>query len=409
MAKSRRVVVGIAVGMMIVAGACATQPRAPRSAQQRGPVSSAENPAARGAEGGQGGTSVMDASVAQAAAEMSAPQSRRTPLPQIEASQLREKAIAILEGAAFDSWAMLRANAIEGLSVAPARAEPVIRAGLADENPGVRFVAAMTAGKLEMASMRSALGGLLSDPDDSVRAAAIFALTKVGDRPDRTPLARMLMYGTLTDRANAAFVLGELKDASAEPMLRDAAKRLATLGGDPAIGPSASRLLRLHVALALVKLGQEEMVQTLRAALYPSAIEEVEGAVVAAQMLGEVRDEGAIAQLVRMVEYRVDGTEDWVRFEGKAFLYPLELRLAAATSLAKMDQPDGVYVGVMHERNPSATIRAQITFLYGAVGGAPAARRLGTMMDDPDPQVRLAAAANLVRVVDGGRGVRRGG
>jgi HEAT repeat protein len=347
--------------------------------------------------------------VAQEAAALTSREALNAPLTQIEASQMREKAIAVLESAAFDPWAMLRANAIEGLGAAPARAEPIVRAGLADENPGVRYVAAITAGQLGFTSVRDALTSMLDDPDESVQSAAIFALVKLGDEPDRTPLARHLLKSDARVRANAAFVLGELGDSSAEPMLRDAGKRLAAPGGDPTIGPGASRLLRLHMALALAKLGDKEMVQTLRAALYPSAVEEIEGAVLAAQMLGELRDEGSLAQLVRMVEYRTDGREDWRRFDGQPFLYPIELRLAAATSLAKMGQPDGVYVGLLAEREATALVRSQIAFLYGAVGGPPASRKLAAMLEDPDPAVRVAAAANLVRTVGGTRGVGRGG
>jgi len=326
------------------------------------------------------------------------------PLTSIEASELREKSIAILEQAAFNPWALLRANAIEGLQAAPARAEPIVRAGLADENIGVRFAAAMTVGQLEIHALRIQVAGLANDPDPCVVAASIYARARLGESPDPTPLANMLMYGDARTRANAAFILGELGDRSAAPMLRDAANRLSAPGGDLAIGPAASRLLRLHVASALVKLGDTQMIQTIRAALYPSVVEEMEDAVLAAQLLGELKDEGSIAQLVKIVEYRVTGRDDRRSFDGDAFLYPIELRLAAATTLAKLGQPDGVFVGLMSQTSPEPEVRAQITFLYAAVGGPPAARKLAVMLDDPDPQVRVAASANLIRTL-GKRGV----
>jgi len=326
------------------------------------------------------------------------------PLTSIEASELREKSIAILEQAAFNPWALLRANAIEGLQAAPARAEPIVRAGLADENIGVRFAAAMTVGQLEIHALRVQVAGLANDPDPCVVAASIYARARLGESPDPTPLANMLMYGDARTRSNAAFILGELGDRTAAPMLRDAANRLSAPGGDLAIGPAASRLLRLHVASALVKLGDTQMIQTIRAALYPSVVEEMEDAVLAAQLLGELKDEGSIAQLVKIVEYRVTGRDDRRSFDGDAFLYPIELRLAAATTLAKLGQPDGVFVGLMSQTSPEPEVRAQITFLYAAVGGPPAARKLAVMLDDPDPQVRVAASANLIRTL-GKRGV----
>ena len=317
---------------------------------------------------------------------------------------MREKAIAILEQAAFDPWALLRANAIEGLQAAPARAEPIVCAGLVDDNAGVRYVAAMTVGQLEMQSLRLAVTDLARDPDPCVVAASIYARVRLGESPDRTLLGTLLMTGDARSCANSAFILGELRDASAAPMLREAAKRLAAPGGDPMLGPSASRLLRLHVACALVKLGDTPMVQALRAALFPSVVEEMEDAVLAAQMLGELKDEGSISQLVRMVEYRVSGREDWRRVDGEPFLYPIELRLAAATSLAKMGYRDGAFVGLTAEIDPNPSIRAQATFLFAAIGDPVAARKLAVMLDDPDAQVRVAASANVIRTL-GRRGM----
>ncbi|MEM1423894.1 MAG: HEAT repeat domain-containing protein, partial [Planctomycetota bacterium] len=225
---------------------------------------------------------------------------RMTP---VERSQLRERAIAELESQAFAEWALLRANAMEGLSEAPTRAEGVVRAGLADDNEGVRAIAAMLAGEMRLAGAAASLRAMRQDPSPLVRVGAIAGLAMMGEDVDQTPLASMLEHPREDVRRQAAFALGEIGNPSAIPLLRSAIK------GRAGVSPGASgAIFRMQAAEAMVKLGDRESLNMLRAGLYPSEIEEMEAAVIACQILGEVSDQGAVKQLVEIVEFVRSGT-----------------------------------------------------------------------------------------------------
>ena len=321
------------------------------------------------------------------------------PLSAVESSALRERAIAALEDLAFDDWALIRANAVEAMQASPSRVEPLARAAMADENLGVRFTGAMTVGKLRLSRSVEPARALLNDPSDQVRLAAIFALARNGEPVDQGPLGAALAHGTAGQRMNAAYILGELGNTSAAPMLRDAWRRAGDSSED-VLRPIERRLLRLQIAEALIKLGDARSIDTVRAALYPSSVDEAEAAALAAQILGEVRAEAAVAELIEIVEATLTGRADRRRDPSRIeFLYPPELRLAAATALARMGYPDGAFLVPLFEGDPEPARRAQVATLAGESGRSDAARRLDAMLEgDPSPVVRVAAAAAILRV-----------
>jgi HEAT repeat protein len=142
-----------------------------------------------------------------------------------------------------------------------------------------------------------------------------------------------------------------------------------------------------------VKLGWKEGVQPLRAALYPSSPEEIEAAILAAQIIGEVRDRGSVPELVNRVEDRVSGSN--------RYLMPPELRLAAAASLAKMGYTDGRYVAMEHITASDDVLRSQAALTLGHTGAQGDLPILDAMMrDDPSPLVRLASASALLTLSD---------
>ncbi len=306
-------------------------------------------------------------------------------------SAIREKALQILEDMAFSESALLRANAIEGLQPTPARAEAVAKAGLVDENVGVRFVAAMTIGKLKLASAAPSCKPLLHDASPMVRAAVLYALHRNRIEANQTELGVMLSSNDTRVRAQAAYVLGEIGNPSAIPMLKEAAR------DDDGSDPSGMRLFKLQVIEALVKLGDTGAGASLDAALYPKMPEEFEAAVLAAQIIGEVKSERAIWQLVNLVETKSAS-------DSTVYLYPRELRLAAATALAKMGYPDGVFVADELRTIPEPVVRAQCAFLYGATRNPGYLTNLRELMDDASPIVQVSAAAATLRLTDPVRG-----
>jgi HEAT repeat protein len=309
-------------------------------------------------------------------------------------SAIREKALQILEEMAFSESPLLRANAIEGLHPAPARAEPVAKAGLVDENVGVRFVAAMTIGKLRLAGAAPSCRPLLHDASPMVRAAALYALNRNRLETNQTELSVMLSSPDARERSQAAYVLGEIGNASAIPMLKESARN------DAGVDPAGMRLFKLQVAEALIKLGDNSAAASLDAAMYPKSADEFEAAVLAAQIIGEVRSERAIRQLVSLVETKAPNSSTAANPESGNYLYPRELRLAAATALAKMGYPDGVFVADELRNTPEPVIRAQCAFLYGATRQVGQLRTLREMMDDTSPMVQVSAAAAALRLTD---------
>ncbi len=308
------------------------------------------------------------------------------PVARVSQSQLRERAIDELEAAFRSDDAAVRANAVEAAGKVRGRLSPIIRKGLADPNLGVRAVAATTIGREGFRDLAEETRPLLADPSPLVRTSAIFALNRNRAAVDPSPIADLLLTGpTASNRAHAAFLLGELGNRSALPLLRQALNQPV-----PGSGPDEIKLFQLQLAEAMVKLGADDQRQVIRAALYPSRAEELEAAALAAQILGEIRDRAAIDQLVYLSEY-TDPTGN---------PHPAEVRLAATASLAKLGVKGGAFIPDQYLANPSPVVRSQVAFTYGNIGGAAALARLEGFLADPSPSVRVAAAFAVLRATE---------
>lgn len=322
---------------------------------------------------------------------------------QVERSALRERAIEALVAASVAPEPVLRANAIEGLHPARNRAEDAVRAGLSDENAGVRFVAAYTVGKLKMRSSLAFVEPLLADSDPRVRAAAIFAHASNGRAIDPSPLGEMLHSEDPMIRAEAARILGELGNTSAIPMIKAAAALADSRNRSRAIDESLlqrERVFQLQTAEALARLGDPEARDALRAALYPSSPEGLESAALAAQILGTLKDQKSARLLVNLVEERAPVSPGAKDPGPNRYAQPKEVRLAAAAALAQLGHADGMYVAEEYFDDAEAPVRAQATFVMACGRRRADLPRLDrAMQSDPSPVVRLAAAAAILRAL----------
>jgi HEAT repeat protein len=310
----------------------------------------------------------------------------RVPIDRVGQSALREKAIELVETLARSGDAQVRANAIEAASYAPTRLAPVIERGLRDTSPGVRSVAAMAVGRARLREIAVSVTPLMGDPTSAVRVSAIYALARTGNDVDRSPLAAYLLHDPSPwVRRHTAFVLGELGDASAIPLLRAAA------GADTTMPPAQARTYALQIAEAMHKLGDQRATQVLRAALYPSRPEDLEGAALAVQILGQVKDRESIGPLVQLADYT----------DRSGQKYPPEIRLGVAGALAGMGLPQGGYIADEYVGSADPIVRSQVAFVYGEIGDRASWGRLAGLMQDPDERVRVAAAASVLR--SGGR------
>lgn len=316
----------------------------------------------------------------------------RPAMDSLSASELRERAIGVLVEAAGSADAEARAHAMEGMIPVPTRLEPFARRGLTDENVGVRTVACLAIAKSGIRGMNDALKPLLADRAASVRAAATLALHRAGVAVDPSILAAMLRDPEPSVRAQAAFVLGEMGNTTALPMLRSAARDPMTRAN-----PTRVRLLYLQLAEAMVKLGDENAIHELRAALYPARPEDLESTALAAQILGQVQDRGSASQLFYLA----------TRTDPRAGAMPAEIRLAAAGSLARMGVADAAVVAEEFKANPSPALRAQAALVFGESGRRGMLEPLRVMLDDADPAVRRAAAAGVLKITDRPAGAGR--
>jgi len=299
-------------------------------------------------------------------------------------SQARESAFAVLEELAAHPDPVIRANALEGMLDAPGRADRWLERGLMDQSAGVRAVALMGIARGSRAHLAEQAQPLLGDRSRYVRLSAIYALAANGRSPRLEPLARALMD---TDeprlRAHAAVILGEMGNASALPMLRRAAQR-----SSPMAPRGQVRLLSLQLSEAMVKLGDQEQVQAIRAALYPARPEELEATALAARILGDLGDKGAIDQLALLT----------ARLDNRGNLLPPEVRLSAVQALARLGRPQGDFIAREYLDDERAQVRALAALSLGETGQARYLDRLTRMMHQGQPVVRVHAASAVVRL-----------
>ena len=287
----------------------------------------------------------------------------------------RARAVQILVEASGAERPLLRMNAVEAVQYLPERAGPIVGKALYDDNPAVRWAAMVTAGRLGLVTLGPQLLEISRDEDQElyVRAAAAFAAHRCGLDADLGLIAQLLWDPRPGQRANAALLLRLLDEPSAIPVLRDAARDPM-----PRSQPLVRELFRLQVAEALVALGEEESLPAIRGAVYSN---QDEVRILAVIILGRCGDRGMTGNLVRLL------AQD-----------PMELRLAAADSLARLGNPEGLPIMLYAAaRADRPTVRAQAAFALGKTISDPrAAAALQQLFSDPDASVRIAAAAAWV-------------
>jgi HEAT repeat protein len=300
----------------------------------------------------------------------------------VSKSTVRERAIEIVEELAKHENAQIRANAVEAAGETPKRLRGVIEAGLSDKVSGVRSIAALAVGRSKTRELVPKVEPLRKDAEPHVQVSAIYALVRNGREVDQTLLAdHLLSPRSAWVSRHAAFVIGELGNRTALPLLQSAAANRAR-----SLGPGQQRVFQIQIAEAMIKLGEDEHKPVLRAALYPQQPEDLEAAVLAVQVLGEVQDRESIGQLINLLNYRDRAGQP----------YPVEVRLAIATALGRMGEETGE-VGDAFLESENAVWRSQAAFVYGAQRAGQAWDRLARLMEDPEPIVRIAAAAAVLK------------
>ena len=276
----------------------------------------------------------------------------------------------------------LRAHAIEGLRYSSGLLRSVGERLIGDPNRGVRFIAAITIGQAQCMEVAVLVHPLLLDNNPSVRAAGMFALSRCGESVDLSPLATMAMSEDDETRANALFVLGELRNPSARPVVEAALEHPSARAN-----PARESVFLLQGAEALVKLGDESQLDSIRAAMFsPGERGELVG--LACQMAGEIGDRGSIPMLARLMA--ASGNQQ----------RPIEIRLVAATSFARLGgTPLDLAQSIALEGATSSdpVVRGQSAFALGAISTPLSRSMLSGLLADPNPEVQVAAATAILR------------
>lgn len=297
--------------------------------------------------------------------------------------ELRAQAVRLLEGATLSPDPQIRAHAYEALLPVPRELNRVVSRGLVDENLGVRSIAAVTVGQAGLGGHDDSLRRLLADESPFVRVSAVFALVRLGRDVDRGALAGALFQEENPGlRAHAAYLLGEIGDRSALPLLKDAARAPM-----PKADPARVRILDLQLSEAMTKLGDESQLEPLRAALYPAQPSDLEATGLAIQALGEVGDRSVRGTLIQLSESAGPSGE----------LMPPEILLSVAMAMAKLGDRNGWFLGEMFWENERALVRADAAAVFGWTARTEDLAKLERMLSDPEEVVRVAAAAGLLR------------
>lgn len=295
---------------------------------------------------------------------------------------LRQRAIEGLKaGIRYEENPAVRAQAIEALQqAAPDEGVLWFQQALTDDHPGVRFAACMALGAMRHKESREFLLTRVHDEDASVQAAAIYALHRIGDTSYTGRLAELLLRSKDPQvRNNAAFVLGELGEPGAIPLLRRAVR-------DDDISVQAVE--------AMAKLGDERAFQQLTIFTHDFRGDR---RIIALNAIGLLRDPKGL----KAVE---------LQFKEASMI---EVKLAAARALGRFGRKDGLKLALDHldfttkaarEGDPIDNqimrVRSLSALALGAIGDKSALPRLKARMEaQDDPRVQLAAAKAVLDIL----------
>ncbi|MEM1072362.1 MAG: hypothetical protein AAGB48_11475 [Planctomycetota bacterium] len=302
-------------------------------------------------------------------------------------SALRDEALAVLSDATRSGDPQMRANAYEALELAPSTLRAAAPVGLLDDNLGVRAIAAVAVGRAKVTGQEELLRGLLVDESAFVRASADFALRALGADSGVDELeAALIQTESAGVRGHAVFLVGELGSAALLPALKDSAGRTINRAS-----PAERRVVELQISEAMVKLGDEQQLSPIRAALYPSSPSDLEATALAVQMVGELSDRAMRGRLAQLSDLRGPTGEP----------LPPEIQLAIAISMAKLGDLSGWFVADQAWESDRFVLRADAAAVYGLTRRAQDLPKLRLLMRDRVGLVRVAAAGAVLRALDG--------
>jgi HEAT repeat protein len=277
--------------------------------------------------------------------------------------------------------------------------QPLIRA-LGDPDPQVRYHVVVALGKIGSPQVVVPLLGRLEDDKPDVRRGAIEQLAGLGDRRAVIPLVGSFNDSSVEVRLAAVKAVGRLGDKAAVPalsrLLRDAHDRVqiaavTALGNLEAVEAaddlvkqlrrsSASNEMRTKVAYALGKIGRAGHERSLEVLV--ESLGNGSTFVQAARESLLLAGKAAVPALIRHLEGELDGDP------------------TAAVQLLRDAGDPSATAALVKELERGRVSREIVLEALGQSGDSTALVPVLTLLDDPDPAVRLNAMRALRPLLD---------
>lgn len=323
---------------------------------------------------------------------------------------------------------------------------------IGDPSAGPAIVKAMRRGTVPLALALHALASLgdpthlpvalehVASPDRVVRAQALVATARLldPDKPDGRAveplLASLDLAQTAEDRAEIAVLLGRTGAARVADVLvgltaaKDDRLRLAAIDalgtlGAPSAGPALLKLVddpsapvRLRAAIALGRAGGADVLGPTLTRLGGASVDRL-AVVLAASGLLERHGDAASVERAGALAATLGAERDLLLVGvGRAKAGPavptlvsalathasdVEGRRAIAVALgARGADPAAIAPLVALAKDPDASVRAQVAWSLGAIGGPSEVAVVTKLLDDAAPPVAANAAAAIGRILE---------
>ncbi len=292
----------------------------------------------------------------------------------------------------------VRCHAIEALGETMGKqAGGVYMEGLNDENPAVRFTAAMVIGDLQYAPAKKRLQKMASGPgadgaetDKRTYCAVLYALHRLGDDTHTNDLIDLLFDREAVIRANAALVIGKM----GKPSGTDPLEALLADEKDPAV--------KLQVTESLAMLGDTRSAEMLEA--YTKGLF-LDLRLAAIPAMAKVAPKRAQVLCTELLDDR----------------HPPRVRVAAADALARTGivQEEQYRLCVRAVEEPQAMMRESYpkrktkpldvkslrrlgAIALGSMGRSSAVNFLYPLLKNQDGAIRVAAGMSILRILPPG-------
>jgi HEAT repeat protein len=264
---------------------------------------------------------------------------------------------------------LIRAHAMESIrQVGGSDGSAEVTWALGDNEAIVRYAAALAAGEMRLADAHAQLLKMLDDPDRSVQVAVRFALHRLRDKRRSHDLESFARDPDVTVRADTAMALGMIEEPSALNILRD-----MQFDRDGSV--------RVQVFEAMWRLGSTDGRDQLVATTFSNYIGYQAVAYLA---LARPRDPSVMPHI------RPGLTSPYN-----------QVALVSARAAGMLGSDVGYTLAVQGTASKLPQERALAAFALGAIGRSDTQPVLAKLLDDVDPDVRLAAATAVLQLRDG--------